>query len=185
MELRSLSQQNVLVKTADGSILIVPNPKEIDACLRSNPGINVVVTFAEANQKKSDRDILICDWPGEYERNDTPIIGIQPGCFVIALEGKYWLITSDTALKALDHDSEHLNSVEGVMLWVNDAQKEEVQEAVSKLAPNYIVYCVDANHEANLKEFSLAPPASVSELTIKASEMDGNVDQIKVQALLV
>lgn len=185
MELRSLSQQNVLVKTADGSILLVPNPKEIDACLKSNPGVNVVVTFAEARQKQSNRDILICDWPGEYERNDTPIIGLQPGCFIIALEGKYWLVTSDTALKSLDQDNEALNTVEGVLLWINDVAKEDVQEAISKLAPSYIVYCVDAEHEARLKDFSLAPLPSVSELSIKSSEMDGNVDQIKVQALLI
>lgn len=186
MELRSLSAKNVLVKDSNGQILIVPNPSQIGGQLSQNKDVKIVITFGEAKSKASNREALICDWPGEYERNDTSIIGIKEGCFVVAWEGKYWLVATDEALKKLDHDNEHLSNVEGLMLWVSgEVNKTDLQEGLSRVAPSYIVYCVSAENEALLKDLTPPPVASVSELTVKASELDGESDQIKAQALLV
>ncbi|MBI4836662.1 MAG: hypothetical protein HY817_05395 [Candidatus Abawacabacteria bacterium] len=186
MELRSLSDQNVLAKTSNAPILFIPNPSQINGLINKFPEVKIVVTFSETKTTKSNREVLICDWPGEYERSDTSIIGLHMGCFVIALEGKYWLIAVDTALKSLDKDNEYLSNVAGLMVWVTDeANKSNVQEAISHLAPTYIVYCVSADKEVLIKDLTPPPMASVQELTIKASELDGESEQIKAQALIV
>ncbi len=186
MELRSLSQQNILVKDANGLVLIVPTPSQIKSALAEHKDVKIVLTFAEAKQKASNREVLICDWPGEYERNDTSIIGIQEGCFVVSWEGKYWLVAQDKVLKKLDHDNEHLSNVQGLLLWITgDIKKDDIQEGVSRVAPSYVVYCAQAEQDSLLKELTPPPLGSSTELTIKANELDGDDDQIKAQALIV
>lgn len=186
MELRSLSQKNVLVKDSNGFVLIVPQPSQINSTLAQHKDVKIVITFAESKSKVSNREVLICDWPGEYERNDTSIIGIHLGCFVVAWEGKHWLVATDTALKSIDHDNEHLGNVEGLIVWVTGSlSKSEIQDAIARLAVSYVVYCTESANEPLVKELTPPPLESVSELTIKPSELDSAGDQIKAQALLV
>lgn len=186
MEIRSLSSQNVLIKTDRTSLLVVPQTQGLAQVMKEQKDVKIVLAFSETTVKTTNRDVLICDWPGEYERSDTSIIGLHEGAFVVAIEGKHWLVIADTALETLDHENEHLNNVEGLLIWISASiKKDKIQDAIANISPSYIVYCVSAENEVVLKDFVPPPLAAVSELIIKPSELDSESEQIKAQALIV
>src|SRR3990172_4029185 len=104
MELVCLTHHNVLANTKNGEILFLTDPKDITTLLKDHTKTQVVISFAEVETDKSNREVLVCDWPGEYERNETTILGLKPGCFLVSMEGRNWLCVSDSALENLDKE---------------------------------------------------------------------------------
>ncbi len=185
MELVCLTHHNVLVATKSGEILFLADPKDLDSLLKDHTKAQVVVSFAETNTEKSNREVLVCDWPGEYERNETTVLGLKPGCFLVSMEGKNWLCVIDTAVDKLEKDIEQLNAVDGVMVWLTDKEhKANVQKFLDHVEPTFLVYITDKTTLPVAQE--LAPPVAtvpVATLTIKASELNPEGEHITVHAL--
>lgn len=185
MELVCLSHHNVLASTKTGEILFLANPKDLDSLLKDHNKTQVVVSFAEANSEKSNREVLVCDWPGEYERNEVTVIGLKPGCFLVSMENRNWLCAIDTEVDKLDKESDQLNAVDGVMLIItNKENKANVQKLLDHLEPTFVVYVVDKTTLPVAQE--LVPPGGtgpVSTITVKASELNPEGEHITVHVL--
>ncbi|OGC81589.1 MAG: hypothetical protein A2V81_04915 [Candidatus Abawacabacteria bacterium RBG_16_42_10] len=185
MELVCLTHHNVLANTKNGEILFLTDPKDITTLLKDHTKTQVVISFAEVETDKSNREVLVCDWPGEYERNETTILGLKPGCFLVSMEGRNWLCVSDSALENLEKDIEQLSAVDGVMVWLTDPKnKTHIQKFLDHAEPTFLVYITDKTTIPLAQE--LVPPlatAPVSTLTVKPSELSAEAEHITVHAL--
>ncbi len=185
MELICLTHHNVLASTKTGEILFLTNAADLTNLVKDHAKAQVVISFVETETDKSNRDVLVCDWPGEYERNETTVLGLNPGCFLVSMEGRNWLCVIDTAMDKLEKDIEQLNAVDGVMVWLtNKDNKANVQKFLDHVEPTFLVYVTDKTTMALAQE--LVPPlatAPVTTLTVKPSELNPEAEHITVHAL--
>ncbi len=173
MEFRLLSEQNLLVTTDHAVVALLADVNHISAhcspsrrwCTRFGPHI---VT------RRSNRDVLVCDWPGEYEKSEVSIIGPSAGAFLASLEGKTWLVIKDHHVASLDNDTEQLNTVEGVIVWLTDAAfKSEVQKLIDHLEPAHLIYVGTGLHYGA----ELMPPAPEATTTLSLKSTDWSVTE--------
>ncbi|MBP7057282.1 hypothetical protein KBB08_02215 [Candidatus Gracilibacteria bacterium] len=181
MNLRCLPHQQLLIVTDHAKVLVISDQKQF-ASLQSAHTPDVVVSFDEIGTKLSNRDVLVCDWPGEYEKSDVSVISTSSGNYVLTLDGRSWLVTTDRDVAQLDPEAEHLNSVECLLVWLTDrTKKADVQKVIDHLEPACIVYVVGEDNYGP----ELVPPApmATSELALKASDWQVSTEQALVRTL--
>lgn len=172
MEFRLLSEQNLLVTTDHAVVAILADVNQYEKIVTQEKPA-VVIAFDTIATKRSNRDVLVCDWPGEYEKSEVSVIGPSAGAFLASLEGKTWLVIKDHHVSSLDHDAEQLNTVEGVVVWLTDAAfKTEVQKLIDHLEPAHLVYVATGLHYGS----ELLPPApeATAALSLKGSDWSGS-----------
>ncbi len=176
MELRLLSDQNLVVTTSHATVAFLANIAKYEQVV-SQEKPAVVIAFETIVTKRSNRDVLICDWPGEYEKSEVSVIGPSQGSFLVSLEGKTWLVVQDSQVGSLDHDTEQLNTVEGVIVWLTDGEyKPQVQRLIDHLEPSHLVYIPSGLHYGS----ELLPPApeAVKEFSLKATDWSTTSEQV-------
>lgn len=175
MEFRLLADQNVVAVTPQAKVVFLAENKDFEQILAAEKPA-VVIAFSELATKRSNRDILVCDWPGEYEKSEVSVIGPSTGAFVVSLEGKTWLAMRDQDMGTLDHDADQLNTVEGLIVWLTSPDcKAAVQKCIDHLEPAHLIY-VAGNQ---IYGADLLPPAPVpaAELSLKAGDWSSVTEQ--------
>jgi hypothetical protein len=168
MEFRLLSEQNLLVTTDHAVVALLADVNQYEKVV-SQEKPAVVIAFETIVTKRSNREVLVCDWPGEYEKSDVSIIGPSAGAFLASLEGKTWLVIKDHHVASLDNDTEQLNTVEGVIVWLTDAAfKSDVQKLIDHLEPAHLIYVGTGLHYGA----ELLPPAPDATTTLSLKSAD-------------
>lgn len=173
MEFRLLSEQNLLVTTDHAVVALLADVNQYEKVV-SQEKPAVVIAFETIVTRRSNRDVLVCDWPGEYEKSEVSIIGPSAGAFLASLEGKTWLVIKDHHVASLDNDTEQLNTVEGVIVWLTDAAfKSEVQKLIDHLEPAHLIYVGTGLHYGA----ELMPPAPEATTTLSLKSTDWSVTE--------
>ena len=181
MELRLLSDQNLVATTDHATVAFLAEAKSFSKVVAEvKPA--VVIGFETVATRQSNRDVLVCDWPGEYEKSEVSIISPSQGAYVLSLEGKTWLAIRDQDADSLDHDAEQLNSVEGIIIWfTNPDFKAAVQKLIDHLEPTHLVYV--SGSQLYGAELLPPAPAAASEVVLKSSDWANTNEQVIAHTL--